>query len=67
MDSILKKWKNLKFILLNIIQRKDHLTFVFQSGYQIKKQLLIYKIKMKNALFGVYFDIFIQKKIMIPI
>ena len=27
-----------KFILLNIIQQKDHLIFLFQIGYQIKKQ-----------------------------
>ena len=58
----LKKWKNLKLIQLNIIQRRGLLTFLFQSGYQIKKQLLIYKTKMKNAFFGVYLDIFILKK-----
>ena len=37
-DGILKKWFNLKFILLSIIQRRGHLTFLFQIGYQIKKQ-----------------------------
>ena len=63
--GILKKWKKLKFILLNITQQKGHLTFLFQIGYQIKKQLLISKTKMRNAFFGVYLDIFIQEKIMI--
>ena len=31
-DGILKKWFNLKFILLSLIQRRDHLTFLFQIG-----------------------------------
>ena len=63
-DGILMKLFNLKFILLSLIQRRVHLTFLFQIGYQIKKQLLIFKTKMRNAFFGVYLDIFIQKKYM---
>ena len=59
-----KEVDKLEIILLNIIQQRAHLTFLFRIGYQIKKQLLILKTKMKNAFFGVYLDIFIQKKYM---
>ena len=57
-----QKLINLKFIPSNIIQQKGRLTFLSQIGYQIKRRLLIYKTKMRNALFGVYLDIFILKK-----
>ena len=38
-----------------------HLTFLFQIGYHIKKQQLIFKTKTKNVFFGVYLGIFIQQ------
>ena len=37
-DGILKKWFNLKFTLLSLIQRRGHHIFLFQIGYQTKKQ-----------------------------
>ena len=65
-DGILKKWFNLKFTLLSLIQRRGHHIFLFQIGYRTKKQYLIFKTKMRNAFFGAYLDIFIQEKIMMP-
>ena len=61
-DWRLNQLINLKFIPLNITQQKGRLIFLFQIGYQIKRQLLIFKTKMRNAFFGVYLDIFILKK-----
>ena len=59
-----KEVVQLKFILLSLTHLRDHLTFLFQIGYQTKKQLLIFKTKMRNVFFGVYVDIFIQKNCM---
>ena len=53
---------DLKFIPLDITQLKGQLIFLFQIGYQIKRLLLIFKTKLRNAFFGVYLDIFILKK-----
>ena len=44
-DGVLMKLFNLKFILLSLIQRRDHLIFLFQIGYQIKKAIVNIKNK----------------------